>query len=75
MQINLKKAYNYYLTNLDKSCETRVLDRPSFERGFLYFLEILRREDIFFDFEDVPVLTKCNKSKFLHINRVLIKIK
>jgi hypothetical protein len=68
MQININKAYQYYIDNINKSCDKRILDIHSFHQAFVYFLSNI-------DNQSAPYKTNCGKIRFLHIEMILNKIK
>jgi hypothetical protein len=75
MTINIENAYNYYLNNLSRSCDTRTLDANSFRDVFVNFLETFHHEKMFFpDREHIPFVTKCGKSKYITIDIILKKV-
>lgn len=76
MQINIQKAYQYYIDNISKSCDTRILDEQSFHQAFAEFLNRLHFMDMFqHNVKDIPVYNeKCKKSYFLNLEIVLNKI-
>lgn len=75
MVYSIEKAYQYYLNNMSKTPDKRILDAPSFERAFIFFMNILHQESLFFpEIEQFPVIMNSGQSRYLHINRILIKI-
>ena len=68
MQVNIQKAYQYYINNIHNSCDTRILDEGSFHQAFVHFL-------LNIDNNPAPYKTNCSKTVFLHTQIILNKIK
>lgn len=81
--ININLAYDFYVKNINKSCNTKILSFEEFNKYFPMFIEqMCSPVNIIFDdstqsfinLNEVPFLTKCNKSVLLSINSILKKI-
>ena len=73
----MKKAYNYYVNNINKSCNTNIIDEQSFHQAFAAFLQSLELTYAFQpEIVNIPLYNdKCKTSKIVNLNTVLNKIK
>lgn len=76
MQVNIQKAYQYYIDNISKSCDTRILDEQAFHQAFAEFLNSLNLMELFQNsIKNIPVYNeKCKKSYYLNLEIVLNKV-
>ena len=77
MTLDLNKAYEYYVNNIKKSCDTKLLDENSFKAAFTQWLTIVQQNEIAATMqgtEHIPTLTKCGNSVFLEIKQIVDKI-
>lgn len=75
MNINIQKAYQYYIDNIHKSCDKRTLNEQEFHRAFPAFLQNLEIMSIMnSDMENIPIYNdKCGTSRIVNIDVVIKK--
>lgn len=73
MIIDIEKAYSYYINNIDKTCDKKVLDFISFEKAFKGYLTYLYNMNPIF--ENLMEVSKCGNSRLVNFNIVINKIK
>jgi hypothetical protein len=77
MKIDIKKAYDYYINNINKSCDNRVLDEKSFHEAFSAFLQQLQIDEVMNrNTQYIPIYNdKCKTSRIVNLETVLNKIR
>lgn len=75
MQLDIKKAYQYYVDNINRSCNTNILDEQSFHKVFPAFLQDLQIMSVMnSDMENIPIYNdKCGTSRIVNIDVVIKK--
>lgn len=75
MTINIQKAYQYYIDNISKSCDNRILTEQEFHRAFPEFLQELQIMSVMQpQLEEIPVYNdKCKTSRIVNIDVVIKK--
>jgi hypothetical protein len=75
--MNINKAYQYYIDNINKSCDKRVLDEKSFHEVFSSFLQELQIDEVMNkNTQHIPVYNdKCKTSRIVNLQVVLNKIR
>lgn len=75
MQININKAYQYYIDNINRSCDNKVLSEQDFHEAFAMWLQELEIMSIMQpQIEDIPVYNeKCKTSRIVNIHVVIKK--
>lgn len=75
MQINIQKAYQYYIDNRAKSCHNVILTEEQFHQAFAMWLQELEIMSIMHpQMENIPVYNdKCKTSRIINIHVVIKK--
>lgn len=74
-RIDVDRAYNYYINNIDRSCEKRVLSREQFQKHFTDWLNHLALQNALNpQIEEVAEIGKCGKSRYVRLESVISKI-
>lgn len=82
MDLNIRDAYNYYVSNTDKSCNKTIIDYDQFRILFPRFIEEFCTSNLtldlnvreFVDMTDFVIITNCGNAKVLKANNILLKI-
>lgn len=75
MQININKAYQYYIDNINRSCDNKVLSEQDFHQIFAMWLQNLELMSVMNPtMENIPIYNeKCKTSRIVNINVVIKK--
>lgn len=75
MQINYHKAYEYYKSNISRSCDQKVLSFEEFHPAFGNWIHTLMLQEQFgMSNTDIPLYNeKCGTSRMLNLQIVLKK--
>ena len=75
MQIDIKKAYQYYIDNTHKSCDNKILTEEEFHIAFPAFLQDLQIMSVMQPhMENIPVYNdKCKTSRIINIDVIIKK--
>lgn len=76
MNIDLKKAYDYYVNNINKSQDKFVLEFNQFSQIFPEYIQsYLHMHYLNPEMDDIPELNKYGKPRIVNITAILNKLK
>lgn len=71
MEFDIKKAYEYYVNNVEKLSENKtILPFETFSKYLIPWLQRLSMDE----FPDIPLICKDNKSRIINLETFLKKI-
>jgi len=75
MKLDIKKAYQYYVDNITRSCDNRILSEQDFHEAFAMWLQELEIMNVMqHNLNNIPVYNeKCKTSRIVNINVVIKK--
>ena len=74
MQINIDKAFQYYIENYEKACnKSFTLNKKQFSKFFIDWLNTINMQDP--DLDHIPIINNCGQSRWVNIESVLNKVK
>lgn len=72
--MNIQKAYEYYISNIDKSCNKNKLSFEQFIELFPSWLTKLQTDEFFNPgIEEIIEIGICGKGRFISLKKVLEK--
>jgi hypothetical protein len=75
MKIKVDKAYDYYVNNIDRSCNKTIISKEQFTKHFLDWINHLALQNALNpSIEEVPEIGICGKSRYIRLESVISKI-